>query len=110
MLEAERAKGDIKELLQHNARLQADSQEHQSLKGSYNQLLNRSHSHTLISMVFSIQRRFICMYLMMRFLFLCRFNESERLLKELQAAHISLIKQMDTLRKTQDTLRLQHDK
>uniref|UniRef100_A0A8C7D2D4 Cellular inhibitor of PP2A n=1 Tax=Oncorhynchus kisutch TaxID=8019 RepID=A0A8C7D2D4_ONCKI len=73
VLEAERAKGDIEELLQHNARLQADSQEHQSLKGSYNQL----------------------------------FNESERLLKELQAAHISLIKQMDTLRKTQDTLRLQ---
>lgn len=79
VLEAERAKGDIEELLQHNARLQADSQEHQSLKGSYNQLLNR-------------------------------FNESERLLKELQAAHISLTKQMDTLRKTQDTLRLQHDK
>ncbi|XP_055784362.1 protein CIP2A isoform X3 [Salvelinus fontinalis] len=79
VLEAERAKGDIEELLQHNARLQADSQEHQSLKGSYNQLLNR-------------------------------FNESERLLKELQAAHISLIKQMDTVRKTQDTLRLQHDK
>uniref|UniRef100_A0AAZ3P5R7 CIP2A N-terminal domain-containing protein n=1 Tax=Oncorhynchus tshawytscha TaxID=74940 RepID=A0AAZ3P5R7_ONCTS len=79
VLEAERAKGDIEELLQHNARLQADSQEHQSLKGSYNQLLNR-------------------------------FNESERLLKELQVAHISLIKQMDTLRKTQDTLRLQHDK
>uniref|UniRef100_A0A674D1J2 Cellular inhibitor of PP2A n=1 Tax=Salmo trutta TaxID=8032 RepID=A0A674D1J2_SALTR len=76
VLEAERAKGDIEELLQHNARLQADSQEHQSLKGSYNQL----------------------------------FNESERLLKELQAAHISLTKQMDTLRKTQDTLRLQHDK
>ncbi|KAJ8010774.1 hypothetical protein DPEC_G00078640 [Dallia pectoralis] len=79
VLEAERAKGDIAELLQHNARLQADSQEHQSLKGSYNQLLNR-------------------------------FNESERLLKELQVAHISLIKQIETLRKSQDTLRLQHDK
>uniref|UniRef100_A0A8C7CJ87 Cellular inhibitor of PP2A n=1 Tax=Oncorhynchus kisutch TaxID=8019 RepID=A0A8C7CJ87_ONCKI len=42
VLEAERAKGDIEELLQHNARLQADSQEHQSLKGSYNQLFNES--------------------------------------------------------------------
>ncbi|CAB1349865.1 unnamed protein product [Coregonus sp. 'balchen'] len=79
VLEAERSKGDIEELLQHNARLQADSQEHQALKGSYNQLLNR-------------------------------FNESERLLKELQMAHISVTKQMDTLRKSQDTLRLQHDK
>uniref|UniRef100_A0A8C7D2J1 Cellular inhibitor of PP2A n=1 Tax=Oncorhynchus kisutch TaxID=8019 RepID=A0A8C7D2J1_ONCKI len=57
VLEAERAKGDIEELLQHNARLQADSQEHQSLKGSYNQLLNR-------------------------------FNESERLLKELNNKNI----------------------
>lgn len=56
MLEAERAKGDIEELLQHNARLQADSQEHQSLKGSYNQLLNRLHYHTLRSMVFSTKR------------------------------------------------------
>uniref|UniRef100_A0A8K9XA86 CIP2A N-terminal domain-containing protein n=1 Tax=Oncorhynchus mykiss TaxID=8022 RepID=A0A8K9XA86_ONCMY len=46
VLEAERAKGDIKELLQHNARLQADSQEHQSLKGSYNQLLNRFNENT----------------------------------------------------------------
>ncbi|XP_010888396.1 protein CIP2A isoform X3 [Esox lucius] len=78
-LEADRAKGDIAELLQHNARLQADSQEHQTLKGSYNQLLNR-------------------------------FNESERLLKELQVAHISLTKQMDTLQKSHETLRLQHDK
>uniref|UniRef100_A0A6Q2Y7X3 CIP2A N-terminal domain-containing protein n=1 Tax=Esox lucius TaxID=8010 RepID=A0A6Q2Y7X3_ESOLU len=77
-LEADRAKGDIAELLQHNARLQADSQEHQTLKGSYNQLLNR-------------------------------FNESERLLKELQVAHISLTKQMDTLQKSHETLRLQHD-
>ncbi|KAJ8375600.1 hypothetical protein SKAU_G00061800 [Synaphobranchus kaupii] len=41
MLEAEGAKADIKQLLQHNTRLQADSQEHQSLKGSYNELLHR---------------------------------------------------------------------
>ncbi|KAJ8278158.1 hypothetical protein GJAV_G00084520 [Gymnothorax javanicus] len=41
MLEAERVKGDIEQLLQHNGRLQADSQEHQQLKGSYNELLQR---------------------------------------------------------------------
>lgn len=39
--EAEKARADIQQLLQHNARLQADSQEHQELKASYNQLLAR---------------------------------------------------------------------
>uniref|UniRef100_A0A667YV50 Cellular inhibitor of PP2A n=1 Tax=Myripristis murdjan TaxID=586833 RepID=A0A667YV50_9TELE len=79
VLEVERSKADMEELLQHNARLQQDSQEHQALKGAYNSLLNR-------------------------------FNESERLLKELQAAHIALTKQNDTLRKSHEALRLQHDK
>ncbi|KAL1006558.1 hypothetical protein UPYG_G00073790 [Umbra pygmaea] len=78
-LEEDRAKRDMAELLQHNARLQADSEQHQSLKGSYNQLLNR-------------------------------FNESEHLLKELKAAHLCLSKQMDSLRKSHETLQLQHDK
>ncbi|KPP75407.1 protein CIP2A-like [Scleropages formosus] len=41
VLEAERAQADIQQLLQHNARLQADSQDHQALKASYNELLNR---------------------------------------------------------------------
>ncbi|XP_037311825.2 protein CIP2A [Pungitius pungitius] len=40
-LEAELSKADIKELLQHNARLQQDSESHQVLKGGYNALLNR---------------------------------------------------------------------
>ncbi|KAG7525013.1 CIP2A [Solea senegalensis] len=40
-LEVERSKVEMEELLQHNARLQQDSEEHQSLKGSYNTLLNR---------------------------------------------------------------------
>lgn len=31
-------------LLQHNTRLQLDSEEHQALKGGYNALLNRSES------------------------------------------------------------------
>uniref|UniRef100_UPI003AAF79C7 protein CIP2A n=1 Tax=Centroberyx gerrardi TaxID=166262 RepID=UPI003AAF79C7 len=79
VLEVERSKADMEELLQHNARLQQDSQEHQGLKGAYNTLLNR-------------------------------FNESERLLKELQAAHIALTKQSDSLRKNHEALRLQHDK
>ncbi|XP_034023744.1 protein CIP2A [Thalassophryne amazonica] len=41
VLEVERSKTDIKELLQHNTRLQQDSEDHQTLKGSYNTLLNR---------------------------------------------------------------------
>ncbi|XP_068565637.1 protein CIP2A [Cebidichthys violaceus] len=39
-----------------------------------------------------------------------RFNESERLLKELQTAHTSLTKQSDALRKNHEALQLQHDK
>ncbi|XP_041817528.1 protein CIP2A [Chelmon rostratus] len=79
VLEVERSKADMEELLQHNARLQQDSEEHQALKGAYNTLLNR-------------------------------FNESERLLKELQAAHISLTKQNDALRKSSEALQLQNEK
>ncbi|XP_070783923.1 protein CIP2A [Enoplosus armatus] len=41
VLEVERSKADMEELLQHNARLQQDSEEHQALKGAYNALLNR---------------------------------------------------------------------
>ncbi|KAK1884980.1 Protein CIP2A like [Dissostichus eleginoides] len=41
VLEVERCKADMEELLQHNARLQKESEEHQSLKGAYNALLNR---------------------------------------------------------------------
>lgn len=40
--------------------------------------------------------------------FLCRFNETEQLLKELQTAHILLTKQSDSLKKTHDALQLQH--
>uniref|UniRef100_M4A743 Cellular inhibitor of PP2A n=1 Tax=Xiphophorus maculatus TaxID=8083 RepID=M4A743_XIPMA len=78
VLEVERSRADMKELLQHNARLQRDSEEHQTLKGAYNALLN--------------------------------FNETERLLKELQAAHISLSKQNDTLRKNHEALQLHRDR
>uniref|UniRef100_A0A096MAS5 Cellular inhibitor of PP2A n=1 Tax=Poecilia formosa TaxID=48698 RepID=A0A096MAS5_POEFO len=79
VLEVERSRADMEELLQHNARLQRDSEEHQTLKGAYNALLNR-------------------------------FTETERLLKELQAAHISLSKQNDTLRKNHEALQLHKDK
>ncbi|XP_051249323.1 protein CIP2A [Dicentrarchus labrax] len=41
VLEVERSRADMEELLQHNARLQQDSEEHQALKGAYNALLNR---------------------------------------------------------------------
>lgn len=41
---------------------------------------------------------------------LCRFNETERLLKEVQAAHVSLTKQTDTLRKNHEALQLQQNK
>ncbi|XP_029002829.1 protein CIP2A [Betta splendens] len=42
VLEVERSKADMEELLQHNDRLQKDSEEHQALKGAYNALLNRT--------------------------------------------------------------------
>lgn len=48
VLEVERSKADMEELLQHNARLQKDSEEHQALKGAYNGLLNRSETHDRI--------------------------------------------------------------
>ncbi|XP_053198146.1 protein CIP2A [Scomber japonicus] len=79
VLEVERSKAEMEELLQHNARLQQDSEEHQALKGAYNTLLNR-------------------------------FNENDRLLKELQSAHIVLTKQSDGLRRNHEALQLQHDK
>uniref|UniRef100_A0A8C9RMN7 Cellular inhibitor of PP2A n=1 Tax=Scleropages formosus TaxID=113540 RepID=A0A8C9RMN7_SCLFO len=79
VLEAERAQADIQQLLQHNARLQADSQDHQALKASYNELLNR-------------------------------FNDSERMLKELQSAHIILTKQAEVLRKQNEGLKVQQDR
>ncbi|XP_060920497.1 protein CIP2A [Labrus mixtus] len=41
VLEVERLKADMEELLQHNTRLQQDSEEHQALKEAYNALLNR---------------------------------------------------------------------
>uniref|UniRef100_A0AAQ5Y318 CIP2A N-terminal domain-containing protein n=1 Tax=Amphiprion ocellaris TaxID=80972 RepID=A0AAQ5Y318_AMPOC len=68
VLEVQRSKADMEELLQHNARLQRDSEDHQALKGAYNSL----------------------------------FNETERLLKELQSAHISLTKQNEALRRNQE--------
>uniref|UniRef100_A0AAX7T9I5 CIP2A N-terminal domain-containing protein n=1 Tax=Astatotilapia calliptera TaxID=8154 RepID=A0AAX7T9I5_ASTCA len=79
VLEVERSRADMEELLQHNSRLQRDSEEHQALKGAYNTLLNR-------------------------------FNETERLLKEVQAAHVSLTKQTDTLKKNHEALQLQQNK
>ncbi|XP_062235000.1 protein CIP2A isoform X2 [Platichthys flesus] len=41
VLEVKRSKADMEELLQHNARLQQDTEEHQGLKGGYNALLSR---------------------------------------------------------------------
>ncbi|XP_072234736.1 protein CIP2A isoform X2 [Leuresthes tenuis] len=79
VLEVERSKADMEELLQHNTRLQMDSEEHQALKGAYNALLNR-------------------------------FNETERLMKELQTAHICLTKQTETLKKNHEALQLQQEK
>lgn len=42
VLEVQRSRADMEELLQHNSRLQKDSEEHQVLRGAYNALLNRS--------------------------------------------------------------------
>ncbi|XP_068603964.1 protein CIP2A [Brachionichthys hirsutus] len=78
VLEVQRSKADMEELLQHNGRLQQDSEEHQALKAAYNVLFNR-------------------------------FNESERVLKELQAAHVSLTKRNETLWRNQEALQQQHE-
>uniref|UniRef100_A0A8C2IF07 Cell proliferation regulating inhibitor of protein phosphatase 2A n=1 Tax=Cyprinus carpio TaxID=7962 RepID=A0A8C2IF07_CYPCA len=42
LLEVERLKSDSQQLLEHNGRLQAVADQHQELKGTYNQLLSRS--------------------------------------------------------------------
>ncbi|XP_067234155.1 protein CIP2A isoform X1 [Chanodichthys erythropterus] len=41
LLEVERLKSDSQQLLEHNGRLQAVADQHQELKGTYNQLLSR---------------------------------------------------------------------
>ncbi|KAM9436138.1 protein CIP2A isoform 2-T2 [Clarias gariepinus] len=79
VMEVEKLKSDSQQLLQHNSRLQAVSDEHQNLKSTYNQLLNR-------------------------------YNKGELMLKELQAAHISLTQQAETLKKSNEGLKLQQER
>uniref|UniRef100_A0A671QQ43 Protein CIP2A homolog n=1 Tax=Sinocyclocheilus anshuiensis TaxID=1608454 RepID=A0A671QQ43_9TELE len=79
LLEVERLKSDSQQLLEHNGRLQAVADQHQELKGTYNQLLSR-------------------------------YDKSEGMLKELQAAHISLTQQAEGLRKTNEGLKLQQER
>ncbi|RXN14106.1 CIP2A-like protein [Labeo rohita] len=79
LLEVERLKSDSQQLLEHNSRLQAVADQHQELKGTYNQLLSR-------------------------------YDKSEGMLKELQAAHISLNQQAEGLRKTNEGLKLQQER
>ncbi|XP_051537863.1 protein CIP2A isoform X2 [Myxocyprinus asiaticus] len=79
LLEVERLKSDSQQLLEHNGRLQTVADQHQELKGTYNQLLSR-------------------------------YDKSEGMLKELQAAHISLTQQAEGLRKTNEALKLQLDR
>uniref|UniRef100_A0A673CF04 Cell proliferation regulating inhibitor of protein phosphatase 2A n=1 Tax=Sphaeramia orbicularis TaxID=375764 RepID=A0A673CF04_9TELE len=73
VLEVERSKADMEELLQHNTRLQKDSEEHQALKGAYNALLNRSENNlvrifkilvvTKYKMIFLVSFKFTFFYL-----------------------------------------------
>ncbi|XP_066538593.1 protein CIP2A isoform X2 [Hoplias malabaricus] len=79
VLEVEKLKIDSQQLLQHNSRLQTVSDEHQNLKGTYNQLLSR-------------------------------YNKNEGMLKELQAAHISLTQQAEALKKSNEGLILQQER
>uniref|UniRef100_A0A8B9RGC6 Cell proliferation regulating inhibitor of protein phosphatase 2A n=1 Tax=Astyanax mexicanus TaxID=7994 RepID=A0A8B9RGC6_ASTMX len=79
VLEVEKLKTDSHQLLQHNSRLQTVSDEHQNLKGTYNQLLSR-------------------------------YNKNEGMLKELQAAHISLTQQAEGLRKSNEGFKLQQER
>ncbi len=52
LLEVDRLKSDSQQLLEHNGRLQEVADQHQELKGTYNQLLSRSVflSHTYSGM------------------------------------------------------------
>ena len=43
-------------------------------------------------------------------IFLCRYNKNEGMLKELQAAHISLTQQAEGLRKSNEGLTLQQER
>ncbi|KAL7835387.1 hypothetical protein SRHO_G00277340 [Serrasalmus rhombeus] len=79
VLEVEKLKTDSQQLLQHNSKLQAVSDEHHNLKGTYNQLLSR-------------------------------YNKNEGMLKELQAAHISLTQQAEGLRKSNEALKMQQER
>uniref|UniRef100_A0A673JM88 Protein CIP2A homolog n=1 Tax=Sinocyclocheilus rhinocerous TaxID=307959 RepID=A0A673JM88_9TELE len=79
LLEVERLKSDSQQLLEHNGRLQEVADQHQELKGTYNQLLTR-------------------------------YDKSEGMLKELQAAHISLTQQAEGLRKTNEGLKFQQER
>ncbi|XP_052452474.1 protein CIP2A homolog isoform X3 [Carassius gibelio] len=79
LLEVERLKSDSQQLLEHNGRLQEVADQHQELKGTYNQLLSR-------------------------------YDKSEGMLKELQAAHISLTQQAEGLRKSNEGLKLQQER
>uniref|UniRef100_A0AAR2K8E6 CIP2A N-terminal domain-containing protein n=1 Tax=Pygocentrus nattereri TaxID=42514 RepID=A0AAR2K8E6_PYGNA len=79
VLEVEKLKTDSQQLLQHNSKLQAVSDEHQNLKGTYNQLLSR-------------------------------YNKNEGMLKELQAAHISLTQQAEGLRKSNEGLKMRQER
>ncbi|XP_046733639.1 protein CIP2A isoform X2 [Silurus meridionalis] len=79
VMEVEKLKSDSQQLLQHNSRLQAVSDEHQNLKSTYNQLLSR-------------------------------YSKSEVMLKELQATHISLTQQAESLRKSNEGFRLQQER
>lgn len=79
LLEVERLKSDSQQLLEHNGRLQAVADQHQDLKGTYNQLLSR-------------------------------YDKSEGMLKELQVAHISLTQQAESLKKTNECLKMQQER
>ncbi|KAL2085862.1 hypothetical protein ACEWY4_019182 [Coilia grayii] len=79
VLEVQRVRQDMQRLLEHNARMQAVSDEHQTLKASYNQLLSR-------------------------------YNDTERLLKELRSAHGALTQMSEGLKKNYDALRLQQER
>ncbi|CAM4722951.1 unnamed protein product [Leuciscus chuanchicus] len=79
LLEVERLKSDSQQLLEHNGRLQAVADQHQELKGTYNQLLSR-------------------------------YDKGEGMLKELQAAHISLTQQAEGMKKINEELQLQQER
>ncbi|KAG7274102.1 hypothetical protein CRUP_028809 [Coryphaenoides rupestris] len=90
VLEVERSRADTQELLQHNSRLQLDSQEHQALKGAYNVLVVVVTVLVIVVTVLVVVVMVLLVVVTVLVVVVCRFNETEQQLTELQASHVTV--------------------